>query len=178
MTDPKHLVRTGDLRDADFTRIRHPLNPRSEVRMHRLGDRVGMQRAHLSLARVPPGRESFLPHAHGNQEEFLFILEGRGLALLGDAEVEVSRFPSIGKVGLFQRGQVSFYDEDSAKVLRFRRGGRASRRAPLIAGTRHERFAERCLSIHTPQRGISHRARADTATADADGGGGPSTLPR
>jgi len=155
MADPKHLVRTRDLRDADFTLIRHPLNPQSEIRMHRLGDRVGMQRAHLSLARVPPGRESFLPHAHGNQEEFVFILEGRGLAQLGDAEievgpgdymgfptdgtvhhlrnvgetdlvylmggerteVEVSRFPSIGKVGLFQRGEVSFFDEGSAIVL-------------------------------------------------------------
>jgi uncharacterized cupin superfamily protein len=155
MADPKHLVRTRDLRDADLTLIRHPLNPQSEIRMHRLGERVGMQRAHLSLARVPPGRESFLPHAHGNQEEFVFILEGRGLALLGDAEievgpgdymgfptdgtvhhlrnvgetdlvylmggerteVEVSRFPSIGKVGLFQRGEVSFFDEGSATVM-------------------------------------------------------------
>jgi hypothetical protein len=32
-------------------------------------------------------------------------------------EVAVSSFPSIGKVGLFQRGQVSFFDEDSATVL-------------------------------------------------------------
>lgn len=155
MADPKHLVRTRELVAADFMLIRHPLNPQSEVRMHRLGDRVGMKRAHLSLARLPPGKESFLPHAHANQEEFLFILEGRGMALLGDTEVEVgpgdymgfptdgtvhhlrnvgdselvylmggertdvevSRFPSIGKVGVFKTGEVSFFDESSATVL-------------------------------------------------------------
>jgi uncharacterized cupin superfamily protein len=114
-----------------------------------------MQRAHLSFARLPPGKESFLPHAHATQEEFLFVLEGRGMALLGDAEVEVgpgdymgfptdgtvhhlrnvgesdlvylmggertevevSRFPSIGKVGVFKNSEVSFFDESSATVL-------------------------------------------------------------
>jgi uncharacterized cupin superfamily protein len=155
MSDPKHLVRTRKLGDADYTLIRHPLNPASEIHIARLGDRVGMQRAHLSIARLPPGKESFLPHAHSLQEEFLFVLEGRGTAIVGDAEVEVgpgdymgfptdgtvhhlrndgegdlvylmggertatevSRFPSIGKVGVFDRGRVSFFEEASATVL-------------------------------------------------------------
>ena len=114
-----------------------------------------MQRAHLSIARLPPGKESFRPHAHAMQEEFLYVLEGRGVALIGDADVEVgpgdymgfptdgtvhhlrnagetdlvylmggertatevSRFPSIGKVGVFDRGRASFFDEASATVL-------------------------------------------------------------
>jgi uncharacterized cupin superfamily protein len=155
MSDPKHLVRTRQLADADYTLVRHPLNPNSEIHVVRLGDRVGMQRAHLSIARLPPGKESFLPHAHKAQEEFLFVLEGRGRALIGDAEIEVgpgdymgfptdgtvhhlrnigetdlvylmggertalevSRFPSIGKVAVFDRGHVSFFDEASATVL-------------------------------------------------------------
>jgi uncharacterized cupin superfamily protein len=57
--------------------------------MQRLSDRVGMKRMHLSLARVPPGKESFLPHAHTLQEEFLFILEGKGRARIGDEQIEV-----------------------------------------------------------------------------------------
>jgi uncharacterized cupin superfamily protein len=32
-------------------------------------------------------------------------------------DVEVSRFPSIGKVGVFKTGEVSFFDESSATVL-------------------------------------------------------------
>lgn len=84
----KYLVHTGSLDAADGIRVRHPLNPKSDVLMHRLGDRVGMQRAHLSIARVEPGKESFVPHAHSVQEEFLFILEGHGMA-----EIDGERFP-------------------------------------------------------------------------------------
>lgn len=84
---PKHLIRTDTLDTADAMHIKHPLNPNSEVFMHRLGDPVGMQRAHLSLARVPPGKESFIPHAHAIQEEYMFILKGRGTA-----EIDGERF--------------------------------------------------------------------------------------
>lgn len=94
--EPKHLVRTAELGDGDAVHIRHPFNPNSEVFLYRLGDRVGMQRAHLSLARVPPGRESFVPHSHGVQEEFLFILEGEGLAQIGDHHVRVGRGDYLG----------------------------------------------------------------------------------
>ncbi len=87
--EPRHLVRTRTLAPDAATRIRHPLNPNSDVRIHGLSDRVGMARVQLSLARVPPGRESFIPHAHSVQDEFLFILEGQGIAQIGDATVAV-----------------------------------------------------------------------------------------
>ena len=100
---PKHLVRTGTLDTADALHIKHPLNPNSEVFMHRLGDRVGMQRMHLSLARVPPGKESFIPHAHSIQEEYLFILHGRGTAEVDGKRLAVGPgdylgFPTDGTV--------------------------------------------------------------------------------
>lgn len=87
--DPKNLVRTAKLTPESATRLGHPLNPNADVLVHRLGDRVGMKRAHLSIARLPPGRESFVPHSHTHQEEFLFILSGEGTALIGDARVAV-----------------------------------------------------------------------------------------
>jgi uncharacterized cupin superfamily protein len=155
MADPKHLVRTKSLGPGDYLHVSHPLNPASEIRMCRLGDRVGMLRAHLSITRIPPGKESFLPHAHATQEEFVFVLEGRGVAIVGDAQVEigpgdylgfpcdgtvhhlkntgetdlvtlmggertateVSRFPTVGKVGVFTLDRVAFFDEASATVL-------------------------------------------------------------
>jgi uncharacterized cupin superfamily protein len=155
MADPKHLVRTQSLGPGDYFHVSHPLNPASEIRMCRLGDRAGMQRAHLSITRIPPGKESFLPHAHANQEEFVLVLEGHGVAQVGDAVVEigpgdylgfpcdgtvhhirntretelvalmggertateVSRFPTVGKVGIFAEGRVTFFDEASATVL-------------------------------------------------------------
>lgn len=100
---PKQLIRTSTLDIADAMHIRHPLNPKSEVFMHRLGDPVGMTRAHLSLARVPPGKESFIPHAHSIQEEFLFILEGRGTMEIDGEQFAVGPgdylgFPTDGAV--------------------------------------------------------------------------------
>jgi uncharacterized cupin superfamily protein len=86
---PKHLVRTADLTPADAFRVRHPLNPNSDVTIQRLSERTGMQRLPVSLARVPPGKESFTLHAHLSTEEFLYILEGEGTAVIGDAEFPV-----------------------------------------------------------------------------------------
>jgi uncharacterized cupin superfamily protein len=94
--DPKHLVRTRHLRPENAVHVRHPLNPNSEVFVHHLSDRVGMMRAHLSLARVPPGKESFILHSHSLQEEFLFILDGDGLATIGDQQVPVGAGDYLG----------------------------------------------------------------------------------
>jgi uncharacterized cupin superfamily protein len=103
MADPKHLVRTRSLPPAEAMHISQPFNPKSDVAVQTLSDRVGMKRAHVSLARVPPGRESYVPHAHAMEEEWLFILEGTGRALIGDQTVEVGPgdymgFPTDGTV--------------------------------------------------------------------------------
>jgi uncharacterized cupin superfamily protein len=37
----------------------------------------------VSLSRVPPGKESAVPHVHWTEEEFMFVLAGRGEALVG-----------------------------------------------------------------------------------------------
>lgn len=100
---PKHVVHTRQLTDKDAIVIAHPLNPRSEVHVTGLSDRVGMARAHLSLARVPPGKESYIPHSHALQEEFVFILSGHGTALIGERKIAVGPgdymgFPTDGTV--------------------------------------------------------------------------------
>lgn len=96
VSDPKHLVRTHALAPGDALHVRHPLNPASEVYMVMLSDRAGLTRAALSLARVPPGKESFVPHAHRGTEEFVFILAGRGRALIGAAEHDVGPGDYLG----------------------------------------------------------------------------------
>lgn len=71
-----YVIRTAGLKPAELYSFSHPLNPNSSISFVPLSDRVGMQRAQLGLGRIPPGRESFVPHAHSAQEEFVFILEG------------------------------------------------------------------------------------------------------
>ncbi|HVI31711.1 cupin domain-containing protein [Phenylobacterium sp.] len=82
MAEPKHIVRTGGLDWSQAWRGRHPFNPASEMRLVPLGDAARMQRLGASLIRIPPGKESFIPHAHAVQEEFVFVLEGSGEVVL------------------------------------------------------------------------------------------------
>ena len=153
--DPKNVVRTRGLTSDDGVTIKHPKNPKSKLTWWPLADRAGITRAMLNLARIPPGKEAFVPHAHSLQEEFVFILEGTGTALIGDQEVaigpgdyigyptdgtphhlinsgsedllclmggertqvEVSQFPTLGRVGVFLPEGVQFFDADSGEKL-------------------------------------------------------------
>jgi uncharacterized cupin superfamily protein len=85
----KYLLTAADIDALPEARSRHPLNPNSDVRLRPLSEVVGMQRVHLTLARIPPGQESFAYHAHEADEEFLYIVSGRGRAEIGDETVEV-----------------------------------------------------------------------------------------
>lgn len=86
------LVRRAPLTDtldatlAEGQSFSHPLNPKSEVHMRSLGDAVGLERIGISLMRVAPGKESFVFHLHHTEEEFIYVLSGRGIAEIGDEE--------------------------------------------------------------------------------------------
>lgn len=67
----------------------HPLNPNSEVHMQSPSEETGLSRIGVHILRVPPGKESFAYHMHHTEEEFVFILSGRGIAEIGDEQVEV-----------------------------------------------------------------------------------------
>lgn len=70
--------------------LSHRWNPRSRVHVAFLGRALGLQRTGLNLARVPPGHESFLPHAHACEEEWLYILDGRAIVEIDGQDVEVA----------------------------------------------------------------------------------------
>jgi len=82
MAGPKPIVRTGGTDWSKTWRGRHPFNPASEMRIVPLGGPSGLKRIGASLIRIPPGKESFIPHAHTLAEEFVFVLEGDGEAVL------------------------------------------------------------------------------------------------
>ncbi len=80
--DPKHIVRTGQVDWSKVRRARHPFNPASEMHIVPLGDAAGMKQLGVHMIRIPPGKESYIPHAHSVSEEFVFILEGAGEMVL------------------------------------------------------------------------------------------------
>lgn len=78
----RHVVPANELDwDAAF-RGRHPFNPASEMSMIRLGEMTGLKRLGVNLIRIPPGKESFIPHAHTVEEEMVFVIEGVGAVVL------------------------------------------------------------------------------------------------
>ena len=78
-----------DIAALPEVRVSHPWNDNSEVRYTRLAQPAGLSRLSLGIARVPPGKESFLYHRHERDEEFLYILSGRGIAEIGEERFEV-----------------------------------------------------------------------------------------
>jgi uncharacterized cupin superfamily protein len=65
------------------------LNPSSTFLGTGLSRLAGLQRAHVSLARIPPGKDSFAYHAHMVEEEWLYVVSGQGIAEIDGIEQEV-----------------------------------------------------------------------------------------
>ena len=84
---PHPLVRAAD-RAAEQT-FSHPLNPVSGGSGVSLSDAAGLERVGLNFIRVPPGKEANIHHAHQCEEEFYYILSGRGVIEIGDEEHEI-----------------------------------------------------------------------------------------
>ena len=88
MSERPELIRAAEAEAAMDTHS-HPWNPKSEIRGLQLGRRAGLIRTGVSLARIAPGRESFVYHSHEREEEWLYILSGTGTAEIDGGEYEV-----------------------------------------------------------------------------------------
>ncbi len=115
-----HIVRASELPAEATMHLSQPLNENSELIMTRLSDPTGLTHLGVSLARVPPGKESFALHVHSIQEEWVYVLSGRGSVRIDDTELPIGPgdflgFPPKGPAHLICNGG----DED----LVFLQGG-------------------------------------------------------
>jgi len=90
-----NIVRAADTA-AHLQQFSHPLNPESEMHGMQLGRSVGLKRTGVNFIRVPPGRESYVYHSHQHEEEWIYVLAGRAVALIDDAEYEIGPGDFIG----------------------------------------------------------------------------------
>jgi uncharacterized cupin superfamily protein len=89
MADAKQFIfRSSEIeqREQSFS---HPWNPKSQLIGVQLGRALGLKRTAVSIARMPPGKESFVYHSHQHEEEWLYILSGQGIAEIDGEELEV-----------------------------------------------------------------------------------------
>ena len=91
------IVRASEREErAKSWSFEHPLGTNSEVHGRMLSDACGMERIGVHLMRIPPGKENFVFHAHNVEEEFYFIVSGRGIAEIGDEEHEIGPGDFLG----------------------------------------------------------------------------------
>lgn len=76
----------------------HRLNAHAVRHSKSLGDTAGMTTIGVHLVRVAPGDATTEFHFHHQDEEWVYILSGRGIAEIGDERFEVSAGDFMGFV--------------------------------------------------------------------------------
>jgi uncharacterized cupin superfamily protein len=112
VAERRFLVKADEI-DERASGVSHPWNPNSEIVGTRLGALVGLSRIGVNRARVPAGKESFIYHSHYTEEEWIYIISGRGVAEIDGEEYEVGAgdfmgFPAPGVAHHLRNP----YDED------------------------------------------------------------------
>ena len=84
------MITSTEITDLDETANVHRFNDKAIRHTRSLGDLTGLTKMGIHLVRIAPGDETTQYHVHQIEEEFLYILEGKGIAEIGDEEFEVS----------------------------------------------------------------------------------------
>ena len=90
-----NIVRAADI-EAHAQEFSHPWNENSMMRGTQLARSVGLKRTGVNIIRIPAGKESFAYHSHQHEEEWIYVLAGRAVALIDDVEYEVGAGDFIG----------------------------------------------------------------------------------
>ena len=91
----KYLLKAGEITEQAATGS-HPWNPNSQFTGTRLAALCGLSRAGVNLMKVPAGKESFIYHSQQREEEWIYIISGRGVAEIEDEEFEVGTGDFMG----------------------------------------------------------------------------------
>mgnify|MGYP002785467999 FL=1 len=85
-----HLLTAAQIAALPETVTTHHLNSKAVRHTKAIGEVLGLKNLGIHLVRVEPGHDSTQYHLHYREEEFLYILSGRGIAEIGDQEIEVA----------------------------------------------------------------------------------------
>ena len=94
--NPFPLLKASVIESMQEIRRVHRLNPRAVRNGKSLGDAVGMTDMGIHLVRIKSGDETTEFHTHYCEEEFLFILSGRGIAEIGERKLKVGAGDFMG----------------------------------------------------------------------------------
>jgi uncharacterized cupin superfamily protein len=89
MSSLPSLLRAQDVQALPEERRAHPLNPRFVRHTRSLGDAAALTTIGVHLVRLEKDDTSSVLHFHHQDEEWIYILSGKGTARIGDEEHEV-----------------------------------------------------------------------------------------
>lgn len=84
-----HLLRAEQIEALPERQQQHQFNANAVRQTRSLGDLLGLQALGVHLVRLESGRDSTQFHFHDTDEEFLYILSGRGIAEIGEQRLPV-----------------------------------------------------------------------------------------
>lgn len=85
LTDKTYVIR-AELTEQFKDSLTHPWNPETIIAGTQLSRLVGLQRQRISVLRVPPGSEATAYHSHQTEEEWYYVLSGKGVLEIGEQE--------------------------------------------------------------------------------------------
>ncbi len=95
-----HLLKRADIEALPAREHVHQFNSNAVRITQTLSGPTGLQHLGMHLVRLPPGRDSTTYHYHDGEEEFMYVLSGRGIAEIGDTTQEIGPGDFMG----FPRG--------------------------------------------------------------------------
>lgn len=84
-----HLFKASEIQAMPETIFVHRLNSNAVRHTKSLSNALSMKHLGIHIVRVEPGKESTQFHFHHQEEEFIYIISGKGIAEIGEAEFEV-----------------------------------------------------------------------------------------
>jgi uncharacterized cupin superfamily protein len=98
MTSKPVLLRAQDIQALPEVARAHPLNAAHVRHTRSLGDAAGLETIGVHLVRLEKGGTSSVFHRHHQDEEWVYILSGRGIADIGEEKHEVGAGDFMGFV--------------------------------------------------------------------------------
>jgi uncharacterized cupin superfamily protein len=98
MSDKPVLLKAFEVQALNEVARAHPLDPAIVRHTRSLGDAVGLSAIGIHLVRLKEGASSSVHHFHHQDEEWVYILSGRGVTEIGDATHEVAAGDFMGFV--------------------------------------------------------------------------------
>ncbi len=96
MDNHKLLLKAADITAMPGEKRLHFLNPNA-VRINKsLGDAVGLTQLGVHIISVKPGHDSTETHKHYYEEECVYVLSGKGTAIIDDEHFEIGPGDFLG----------------------------------------------------------------------------------